>query len=82
VSFASPEKNPLWGYERIRGELLKLDHRISSTSILNLLVRRRVLPHRGGRDSSGTAFCPLTARPSWPATTSRVDTEFLKRIYQ
>ena len=29
-------ENPLWGDERIRGELLKFGHRISSTSIRNL----------------------------------------------
>jgi putative transposase len=37
-------ENPLWGYERIRGELLKLGHRVSSTSIRNLLRRQRVPP--------------------------------------
>src|SRR5215813_9547874 len=30
-------ENPLWGYVRIRGELLKLGHRVSTTSIGNLL---------------------------------------------
>ena len=37
-------ENPLWGYERIRGELLKLGHRVFSTSIRNLLRRHRVPP--------------------------------------
>jgi putative transposase len=37
-------ENPLWGYERIRGELLKLGHRVSSTSIRNLLRRHRIPP--------------------------------------
>jgi len=38
------KENPLWGYERIRGELLKLGLRVSSTSIRNLLCRHRIPP--------------------------------------
>jgi putative transposase len=33
-------EKPLRGYVRIRGELLKLGHRVSATSIRNLLRRR------------------------------------------
>ena len=37
-------ENPLWGYVRIRGELLKLGHRVSTTSIRKLLRRHRIPP--------------------------------------
>jgi len=35
-------ENPRWGYLRIRGELLKLGHQVSATSIRNLLRRHRI----------------------------------------
>jgi putative transposase len=37
-------ENPCWGYQRIRGELLKLGHRVSATAIRALLRRHRVPP--------------------------------------
>ena len=37
-------ENSLWGYERIRDELFKHGHRVSSTSIRNLLRRHRIPP--------------------------------------
>jgi putative transposase len=37
-------ENPRWGYERIRGELLKLGHRVSATAIRTLLRRHGVPP--------------------------------------
>jgi hypothetical protein len=37
-------ENPRWGYLCIRGELLKLGHQVSATSIRNLLRRHRIPP--------------------------------------
>ncbi len=37
-------ENPRWGYQRIRGELLKLGHRVSATTIRSLLRRHRLPP--------------------------------------
>ncbi len=37
-------ENPRWGCVRIRGELLKVGHRVSATAIRNLLRRERLAP--------------------------------------
>ncbi len=49
------QENPRWGYQRIRGELLKLGHRVSATAIRALLRRHSVPP------------APQRARLSWRA---------------
>jgi putative transposase len=38
------QENPRWGYQRIRGELLKLGHRVSATTIRSLLRRHGIPP--------------------------------------
>jgi hypothetical protein len=48
-------ENPRWGYQRLRGELLKLGHTISATSIRTVLRRDHVPP------------APRRAGLSWPA---------------
>jgi transposase InsO family protein len=48
-------ENPTWGYQRIRGELLKLGHRVSATAIKSVLRRHGVPP------------APRRAGLAWPA---------------
>jgi len=47
-------ENPRWGYQRIRGELLKLGIRVSTTTIRTILLRRR-----------GLGPAPRRAGPTW-----------------
>jgi putative transposase len=46
-------ENPRWGYQRIRGELLKLDVRVSATTIRTIVLRHGLDP------------APRRAGPSW-----------------
>jgi len=46
-------ENPRWGYQRIRGELMKLDFRISATTIRTILLRHGLDP------------APRRAGPTW-----------------
>lgn len=42
------KENPTWRYVRIRGELLKLGHRVAATTIRSVLIRAPV-PAAGRR---------------------------------
>jgi putative transposase len=38
------KENPHWGYDKIQGELLKLGHNLSASSVRNILKRHKVAP--------------------------------------
>ncbi len=73
--------NPRWGCVRVRGELLKLGHRVSATAIRRLLRRHRIGPAPLRPRQTWSAF--LRAQGSAIVLTDflSVDTVFLKRLY-
>jgi hypothetical protein len=49
-------ENPLWGYQRLRGELLKLGHDVSATAVRTMLRRSGVPPAPRRAGLSWSAF--------------------------
>ena len=74
-------ENPLWGYERIRGELLKLGHRVSATGIRNLLRRQRISPAPQRAGLTWRRFLRAHGQAILACDYFTVDTMFLKRLY-
>jgi hypothetical protein len=42
-------ENPLWGYDRIEGEIRRLGHRVSRTTVRNILKANGIEPSPGRR---------------------------------
>jgi putative transposase len=74
-------ENPLWGYVRIRGELLKLGHRVSATSIRNLLRRHRIPPAPRRAGLTWRRFLRAHGKAILACDYFTVDTVFFKRLY-
>jgi putative transposase len=74
-------ENPLWGYLRIRGELLKLGHRVSATSVRNVLRRHRIPPAPRRAPVTWRRFLRAHGRAILACDYFTVDTVFLKRLY-
>ena len=74
-------ENPRCGYFRIRGQLLKLDHTISSTTVRSVFRRSHVPP--AGRRSQVSWRQFLTAHAESLVATDffTVDPVFFKRLY-
>ena len=74
-------ENPTWGYRRIHGELIGLDHRIAASTVWTVL------------NAAGIDPAPLRSGPTWRQFLAaqahtilavdfvHVDTVFLRRLY-
>ncbi len=74
-------ENPKWGCVRIRGELLKVGHRVSATAIRNLLRREKLGPAPKRSGLSWRAFLKAQASAIVVSDFLSVDTVFLRRLY-
>jgi len=73
--------NPRWGCVRIRGELLKLGHRVSATAIRKLLRKNRVGPAPLRSRLSWKTFLRAQASAILVSDFFSLDTVFLKLLY-
>ncbi len=75
------EENPPWGYQRIRGELLKLRIRVSATTVRSVLLRHGLdpAPRRGG--PTWTEFLRSQADGILACDFFTVETLRLKTLY-
>src|SRR5437868_912413 len=74
-------ENPGWGYQRIRGELLKLGHQASTTAIRALLRRHRLPPAPRRAGSSWRAFLRAHAAGVLACDFFTVETLRLQTLY-
>ena len=74
-------ENPRWGYQRIRGELLKLGIRVSASTVRTILLRHglRPAPRRSG--PTWTAFPRSQARGILACYFFTFETVALKTLY-
>ncbi len=74
-------ENPRWGYQRIRGELLKLGYPVSATTIRTVLRQERVPPVPGRRGLAWRAFLGAQARAVLACDFFTVETFRLQTLY-
>jgi transposase InsO family protein len=74
-------ENPRWGYQRIRGELMKLEIRISATTIRTILLRRGLYPAPRRAGPTWTEFLRSQAAGILATDFFTVETVRLKTIF-
>jgi putative transposase len=73
-------ENPRWGYQRLKGELLRLGVRVSATAIRSTLRRHGWARRRDARPPPGGGSCASRPPGSSRATCFTVDTVWLRRL--
>jgi putative transposase len=74
-------ENPRWGYQRIRGELLKLEIRISATTVRTILLRAGLDPAPRRAGPTWTEFLRSQAAGILATDFFTVETIRLKTLY-
>jgi putative transposase len=76
-------ENPRWGYQRIRGELLRLGCRVSGSTIARVLRANglRPAPRRAATSTTWRSFLRQQAAGILACDFLTVDTVFLRRLY-
>jgi putative transposase len=74
-------ENPRWGYQRIKGELLRLGVRVSATAIRTTLRRHRLDPAPRRAATTWRAFLRQQAAGIVACDFFTVDTIWLRRLY-
>jgi putative transposase len=74
-------ENPRWGYERIRGELNRLGHRVSGSTIRRILNLTRLGPAPRRADAHWRDFVRTHAGSIMACDFFCVDTVMLRRLY-
>jgi hypothetical protein len=82
-SSATNWQNPRWGYQRIRGELLRLGCRVSASTIARVLRANGLqpAPRRAARSTTWRSFLRRQAAGIVVCDFLTVDTVFLQRLY-
>ena len=74
-------ENPRWGYQRIKGELLRLGIHVSATAIRTTLRRHGLDPTPRPTATTWRAFLPRQAAGILACDFFTVDTVWLRRLY-
>jgi putative transposase len=75
------KENPRWGYQRIKGELLRLGIRVSATAIRTTLLRHGLDPTPRPTTTTWQAFLHQQAAGILACDFFSVDTIWLRRVY-
>ncbi len=74
-------ENPTWGYLRVKGELCKLGHQVSASTVRRVLRSTRIPPAGRRGDAGWGEFLRAHARSAIACDFFTVDTVFLRRLY-